>query len=125
MRFGRRPQVVVVDAAAAGLVGAMQAIGLPAVGHKGRVLDSINLVADLLKVRGDGRPRLTVDPGCIHFISEIEDYAWGSGSKEAPATGQADHAMTAIYYLAHYLYAPHDGEETRVGYAPADITDRY
>jgi len=124
-RFGRRPQVVVVDAAAAGLVGAMQSVGLPAIGHKGRVLDSINLVADLLKVRGDGRPRLTVDPGCNHFISEIEDYTWGSGSKEAPATGQADHAMTAIYYLAHYLYAPHDGEETRVGYAPAEITDKY
>ena len=67
-----RCEIAAVDNSAAGLIADLQDIGVNAVGTKGRVLDGITLTQNLLKVQGDGRPRLTVDPGCVDTINEFE-----------------------------------------------------
>lgn len=108
----------IVDAAAAGLIAELQNVGLNAIGHKGRVLDGIGIVQNLLRVAGDGKPRLTVSPECVNTINEFESYAWRTG-KDEPVK-ESDHAMDAGRYLAHWLY----GEEVKIiekNYSPARI----
>ncbi len=89
--------LVAVDAAAAGLVADLVDLGLPAAAFKGRVLDGIALVQALLKVQGDGRPRLTVDPSCVNTVNEFESYVWKAG-KDEPVK-EHDHALDALRYL--------------------------
>jgi PBSX family phage terminase large subunit len=91
------PQGVVVDSSAAGLIAAMRSTNLPAMGHKGRVQDGISKVQNLLAIAGDGRPRLTIDPACIHTIAEFESYCWKEGKDEPEK--QNDHAMDTIRYI--------------------------
>jgi len=91
------PQGVVVDASAAGLIAALRAVNVPAMGHKGRVQDGISKVQNLLAIAGDGRPRLTVDPACVQTIAELESYCWKEGRDEPEK--QNDHAMDTIRYI--------------------------
>lgn len=97
-----------VDAAAAGLVAALRDAGLPAISSKGRVLDGIQAVQNMLKVQGDGKPRLTVDPSCINLINEFESYVWrqsaDGGQRDEPEKGH-DHALDALRYLIIYWQA--------------------
>jgi phage terminase large subunit len=93
----RQVDGVIIDQAAAGLIADMRDAGLPAVGHKGRVLDGIQQVQNLLRVAGDGRPRLTVDPACVETINEFESYAW-KPERDEPIK-ENDHAMDALRYL--------------------------
>ena len=60
------------------------------------MLDGITQVQGLLRVRDDGRPRLTVDPGCIDTINEFESYSW-KPEKDEPVK-ENDHAMDALRY---------------------------
>jgi PBSX family phage terminase large subunit len=94
----KRADIVAVDASAAGLIADLKDIGLPAVARKGRVLDGITLVQSLLKVQGDGLPRLTVDPSCTNTINEFESYVWREG-KDEPVK-EFDHALDALRYYA-------------------------
>jgi phage terminase large subunit len=89
--------LIAVDAAAAGLIADLVDVGLHAVPAKGRVLDGINLVQSLLKVQGDGKPRLTVDPECVNVINEFESYIW-KPEKDEPVK-ENDHSMDALRYL--------------------------
>ena len=89
-------ETVAVDAAAAGLIADLVDLGLPAIGSKGRVLDGITLVQALLKVQDDGKPRFTVDPGCINLINEFESYVW-KPEKDEPVK-EFDHALDALRY---------------------------
>jgi phage terminase large subunit len=89
--------LIAVDAAAAGLVADLVNSGLPASAYKGRVLDGIVLVQDLLKVPEDGKPRMTVDPSCVNVINEFESYVW-KPNKDEPVK-ENDHAMDAYRYL--------------------------
>lgn len=91
-----RAEVVAVDAAAAGLIADLRDMGLPAVPRKGRVLDGISAVQSYLQIQGDGRPRLTIAPGCLNTINEFESYVWRDG-KDEPIK-QNDHAMDALRY---------------------------
>lgn len=95
--------MVAVDAAAAGLVADLRDAGLPAVSAKGRVLDGIQTLQDMLKVQGDGRPRLTIDPACVNLIGEMESYAWrrtsAGVSKDEPEK-MFDHGPDALRYLS-------------------------
>jgi PBSX family phage terminase large subunit len=111
--------LVAVDAAAAGLIADLVDAGLPAVAAKGRVLDGITLVQDLLKVQGDGRPRQTVDPSCVNFINEMESYVW-KPNKDEPVK-ENDHAMDADRYLQIAMRTPVETEEM-VTY---DATEEY
>ena len=91
-------RVCAVDASAAGLIADLRNSGIAATAAKGRVLDGIQAVQNLLKVAGDGRPRLTVSPDCTATISEFESYVW-KPLKDEPVK-ENDHALDAIrYYL--------------------------
>lgn len=90
----------IVDQAAAGLIAALLDAGINARGHKGAVFDGITRVQGRLIVEDDGRPRLTVDPGCVNTINEFESYAWKPGRDEPEKTN--DHAMDALRYLVDY-----------------------
>jgi len=92
---------IVVDEAAAGLIAELRNNNLPAIGQKGRVLDGIARVQNLLKVQGDGKPRLTVDPSCVNTINEFESYVW-KPEKDEPIK-ENDHAMDAMRY---YTFEP-------------------
>jgi len=96
-----------VDSAAAGLIAELKNNGLNAHGGKGRVVDGINQVQELLKVQGDGKPRLTIDPSCVNTINEFESYVWKEG-KDEPVK-EFDHALDALRYA---LY--NKGTEIRV-----------
>jgi phage terminase large subunit len=87
---------VIVDAAAAGLIADLNDVGLHAEGAKGRVLDRIHMIQDDLKVAGDGKPRLTVDPSCINTINEFESMEW-KPNKDQPKK-ENDHAIDPIGY---------------------------
>jgi PBSX family phage terminase large subunit len=91
-----RPGEAVVDASAAGLIAALRDAGVPAVAHKGRVLDGIGRVQNALAVQADKRPRLTIDPSCVQTIAEFESYVWKEGKDEPEKQG--DHAMDALRY---------------------------
>lgn len=95
---------IVVDEAAAGLIADLRNNGIPAVGQKGRVLDGIARVQDLLKVQPDGLPRLTVDPSCVNTINEFESYVW-KPAKDEPVK-ENDHAMDSIRYYTSGMHVP-------------------
>lgn len=102
MALKHNTNIDIVDQAAAGLIADLHNYGINAEGHKGRVLDGIAVIQDLLKVCNDGRPRLTVDPECINTINEFESYVWKPG-KDEPVK-ENDHAMDALRYFSHWLY---------------------
>jgi phage terminase large subunit len=86
-----------VDAAAAGLIADLNDAGIFAEPRKGRVLDGITAMQAMLKVQGDNRPRLTVDPSCENVINEFESYVWKEG-KDEPVK-ENDHALDACRYF--------------------------
>lgn len=90
--------IVAVDAAAAGLIADLRNHGINALPAKGRVLDGIQAIQNRLRLQGDGKPRLTVDPSCINTISEFESYEW-KPDKDEPVK-ENDHAMDAIRYFS-------------------------
>lgn len=62
---------------------------------------------DTLLDHGNGKPNLTIDPGCVNLIREITNAVWDSKGKEDIDERCADHAITALYYAAHtWLEAP-------------------
>lgn len=93
---------VAVDNAAAGLIADLINEGLPAHGAKGRILDRVAFIQDLLKVQGDKRPRLTIDPSCVNTINEFESYVWQE-NKEMPVDAD-NHSISGIGYLASWLF---------------------
>lgn len=109
--------VAAVDAAAAGLVADLRDCGVPAQAAKGRVLDGITIVQSLLRIQGDNRARLTVDPSCVNVIREFETYVWRDG-KDEPVK-ENDHALDALRYLCNWLYAEREIE--RVVYQASHI----
>ena len=72
----KRIRIAAVDAAAAGLIADMLDAGIPAQASKGRVLDRIQSVQNRLRVQGDGKARLTIDPSCKHTINDFESRVW-------------------------------------------------
>lgn len=90
---------VAVDAAAAGLIADMRNNGIPAQPRKGRVLDGIRQVQNLLAVQGDERPRLTISPACVNTINEFESYVWKDGRDEP--VKENDHSLDALRYYVN------------------------
>jgi len=95
---------IAVDSAAAGLIAELRNNGLPAVGQKGRVLDGIARVQDLLKIQRDGLPRLTFDPSCVNSINDFESYVW-KPEKDEPIK-ENDHSPDAIRYYTLGMNIP-------------------
>lgn len=94
-------EVAAVDAASPAFIAELVNSGINAVGGKGKVNDGIHAVQDRFGVRGDGLPRLTVDPGCENLINELESYVWQPG-KDVPVK-EFDHGCDALRYLADVL----------------------
>ena len=97
---GRRHEFAAVDEAAAGLIADMNSMQVYARGAKGRVIDGINKIQNLLKVQGDGRPRLTMDPSCVNLINEFESYCWEPDKPKDQPKKENDHALDALRYLS-------------------------
>jgi len=108
---------VVVDSSAPGLIADMANSGLPAIAHKGRVLDGIQAVQNVLAVDGSGRTHFTVDPSCVNTINEFESYTWKAG-KDEPVKAN-DHACDALRYVIDWLVEPQ--LERQVIYNPVRI----
>ena len=98
--------MIAVDEAAAGLIADLKSQGLRVEGAKGRtpestgkhiIMDGVHAIQDRLKVQGDGKPRLTVDPSCVNTINEFESYVFNEGKDEPKK--ENDHAMDALRYL--------------------------
>lgn len=102
------PETIQVDPSAAGLIAEMQTTGLPAVGANNAVRDGIQSVKNRFVVAGDGKPRLTIDPSCVHTISELESYAWKEtrGTMKDEPEKMNDHAMDSLRYAILYLDDP-------------------
>ena len=87
----------VVDSAAAGLIAALRVAGCRAEAADKAVLDGIQEVKARLKIQGDGRPRLTVDPGCRNTIASFETYTWDEKKTDTPKHDNSD-PMDALRY---------------------------
>lgn len=114
-----------VDSAAAGLVASLRAAGVNALAvEKGLIFDGIELVMNYLKVQGDGKPRLTVDPSCVETVNEFESYAW-KPDKDVPQDA-SNHSMDAIRYLCRQI-ATGTGAFTATSsvYSPPAATQRF
>ena len=105
----RQYEVAAVDESAAGMIASLQSVGVIARGGKGRVNDGIAKIQNRLKVQGDGKPRMTIDPSCVELVNELESYVWRP-EKDVPVK-ENDHACDALRYLADVLNEP-DGALT-------------
>jgi len=97
-------ELAAVDESAAGLIASLKAVGMRAIGGKGRVLDGIQIIQNRLKVQKDGKPRYTIDPECENHINEFESYVW-KPEKDIPEK-EFDHSLDAARYLADVLNEP-------------------
>ena len=72
------------------------------------ILEGIELVRRLLKVRPDGATGLTVAPSCTWLLRALATYRWEERSDgartERPAKDGADHPMDALRYLVTGLF---------------------
>jgi len=98
-----RARFIAIDNSAAGLIADIQHAGLPAIGAKGRIIDRINNIQDLLAVRADGRPGMTVDPSCVETINEFESWPWAENGKKDTPQDIFNHCMDAFGYAVEAL----------------------
>jgi len=79
----------------------MRAAGLHALAADNAVTEGIQKVKARLVDAGDGRPRLTVAPGCVNTVAEFESYCWKesrTGEYKDEPEKTSDHAMDALRY---------------------------
>ncbi|HEV2236398.1 MAG TPA: hypothetical protein VGR57_07015, partial [Ktedonobacterales bacterium] len=75
----------------------------------GSVSDGIQTVTSLLSVRGDGKPGLTIEPGCVNTLAEYGMYRYptvmdGQEVRRDPREEPiklSDHALDATRYALH------------------------
>ena len=81
------------------------------------ILEGVELVRRLLKVRPDGAPGLVVDPSCAWLVRAFQQYHWDEspdGTRtERPAKDGADHPIDALRYLATGLLLGRDRVRVR------------
>lgn len=79
--------------------------GLATLPAKKDVRLGIELVQAKLKVQPDGRPQLTIDPGCVHLIRELIAYHWREGTELRDPRDEPqkkdDHGPDAARYLLY------------------------
>jgi phage terminase large subunit-like protein len=64
------------------------------------VLDGVHYVRSLFAVRGDGKPRIYVEPTLRDWIREVEGYSFPDDG-EVPVGAEGDHSLDACRYLMY------------------------
>lgn len=104
-----RPEFMVVDPSAAGLILSLEARGV-------RVRKAVNDVAVGISTLSSvmdgtmptGESQLSVDPSCVHFMAEAESYRYPDGRRgnsDSPIK-ENDHLMDVARYVEMELSAP-------------------
>lgn len=104
-----RPQYLVIDPSAAGLILSLENRGVRVRKATNDVLIGIaNMTSIVLGKTPDGGPRLTVDPSCIHTIAEFESYRYKDGNRGGSdnPVKEFDHLLDAARYIEFELSAP-------------------
>ena len=83
-------------------------------GVKTEILAGIGTVNSLLRVQGDGRPRLFINENCVNTIMEFENYRYPEKKTDKPIQENPlkihDHAMDALRYtVMGHENKPHGG----------------
>lgn len=83
----------------------LRELGIETLPAKKDVRLGIELLQSMLKIRENGRPRLTISPRCVHTIEEMIGYRWKAGSdlrdpQDEPMK-QNDHCPDALRYLLY------------------------
>jgi PBSX family phage terminase large subunit len=94
-----KAEAIVLDPSAAGIIADLQRAGYPAVRGDNAIADGIARVTDALE------HGLTIDPGCVATISEMESYRYPEGSRSGSENPikDSDHALDALRYGISYL----------------------
>ncbi len=96
-------ELFMIDPSCAEVIQKFNLAGLPARAANNSVQAGINCVASYLRVLGDGKPYMTVNPACVNLIKEFSAYRWkDKGIKEEPVK-EADHALDALRYGMMYV----------------------
>jgi len=81
------------------------------------ILEGIELLRRLLKVRTDGSTGLVIDPSCQWLLRAMATYRWeetpDGARTERPAKDGADHPMDALRYLVTGLFLHRDRVRVR------------
>lgn len=101
--MGVRADSVMVDPSSPDLIAELRNVGLSVLPAMNDVVPGINAVQGRMAVRGDGRPRLTVDPSCENLIREMETYQWKPNKPKDEPVKAHDHACDALRYLVARL----------------------
>lgn len=103
-----------VDSAAPELIAAIRSEGLTVYGAEKYTNCVFAQITQIVQPRlldpGDGRPRLSVDPGCANLIRDFESYEWKEGQKDEPVK-EHDHALDALRYALKHV---HGGDRSGV-----------
>lgn len=96
-----RPEYLVIDPSAAGLIGSLTERHIPVRKGVNDVRTGIGRVTSAL-------PDLTVDPSCVNLIDEFESYRYPDGARAESDTPikANDHALDALRYAVMELNAP-------------------
>jgi PBSX family phage terminase large subunit len=91
-----RPEFMVVDPSAAGLILSLENRGIRVRKAINDVVVGISTLTSLIDGKTpDGEPLLTVDPSCVNFIAEMESYRYPDGRR-----GNSDHPVKEMDHLA-------------------------
>ena len=69
----------------------------PAPKHMG-LLETINMVRDLMAPDKEGKPGILIHPDCKNLIREFKLYRWDARSKRDIPKKESDHALDALRY---------------------------
>jgi phage terminase large subunit len=106
---GVRSNVIVYDSAAGSLGEDLRRLFpfvVPSDKTTYRIEEGCKLVRKRMQVAADGRPRLTVDPGCESLLTELDAYAWSKrsdGTDRDLPEDRNNHALDALRYAVVYL----------------------
>lgn len=86
----------------------LEAVKKAGVGQKSSIAGGITLINDMLKIQGNGRPKLFISEQCKNLIYEFETYhypedTYDRNNPEDPVKDK-DHLLDALRYLRLKLY---------------------
>lgn len=103
----------------------LEAVKKGGVGRASSIQGGIQLINDMLKVQGNGKPKLFIAENCTNLIYEFETYhypedVFDKNNPEDPVKDK-DHAIDALRYLRLKLYY---GNPNMVIHKPQNMLDR-